>query len=143
MTFELLIFFTIFSTAEGEDAREDQVTTLKSHSCTYCGRKSTNIGRKSTNIGRHLTDLHKQEADVKKVMSYPISSYERRIAFDALVKKGDFIHNTTVLEEGKGVLIPKYRSVEGANAQYIECEYCNGLYSKHGIRRHQKTCKQK
>ena len=70
-------------------------------------------------------------------------SNERRSAFDAIVKEGDFKHNTIVFEKGEGVLFPKYRSVEGAHAQFITCRYCKGLYGKDGVERHKKICKQK
>ena len=120
---------------KGEDssyAREQLPS--KNHSCTYCGGKKQNMGR-------HLEQMHNEEPDVAEIIKFTKQSTERQIAFDGLVKEGDFKHNNTVLKEGKGVVIPKYRSVEGANARYIPCEYCKGFYSKNGIMRHQKACK--
>ena len=115
---------------EGEDARQ---LPSKTHSCTYCGQIKQNMGR-------HLELVHDEEPDVAKIIKFTKNSAERCIAFDGLLKEGDFKHNNTVLKEGKGVVIPKYRSVEGANVRYIPCEYCKGFYSKNGMR-HQKACK--
>ena len=47
-----------------------------------------------------------------RILKLTKKSAERRKAWDGLVKQGDFNHKYTVLEKGKGVVIPKYRNVE-------------------------------
>ena len=86
---------------------------------------------------RPLTASYK-ESDVARILNLTKKSAERQKAWDGLVKQGDFNHNYTVLEKGKGVVIPKYRNVEGVNARrYIPCEHCKGFYSKNDLWRHQ------
>ena len=96
------------------------------------------------NIARHLTIVHKEESDVARILNLTKKSAERRKAWDGLVSQEDFNHNYTVLEKWKGVVIPKYHNVEGANARrYIPCEHCKGFYSKNDLWRHQRTCNKK
>ena len=52
-------------------------------------------------MGRHLELVHDEQPDVAKIIKFTKNSAERCIAFDGLLKEGDFKHNNTVLKEGK------------------------------------------
>lgn len=57
-------------------------------------------------MSRHLWRKHQDETDVAKALSFPKNSKERRLQLDYIRNKGNFEHNTDVLETQKGNLIP-------------------------------------
>ncbi|KAK7096458.1 hypothetical protein V1264_005754 [Littorina saxatilis] len=105
----------------------------KKHFCLYCKKSYPKIAR-------HLEDMHSDEFDVARVLSKNKKSKERRAAWAVLTKKGDFNHNYECVETGGGVLVPKYRSKQKTQGDYVTCGVCFGLYSKRILWKHQKTC---
>ncbi|KAJ8308542.1 hypothetical protein KUTeg_013416 [Tegillarca granosa] len=114
-----------------------QKTSLKLHSCLFCGMLYSKLPR-------HFEDVHQSEKKVIEALLLPKGSSERKQAFLYLQNKGDYNHNISVLEKGHGILIPKYRSRDGEernNMDYLPCEFCFGLYVKSDLAKHQKKCK--
>lgn len=105
----------------------------KKHFCLYCKKPYPKIAR-------HLEDKHSDEVDVARVLSKKKKSKERKAAWAVLRKKGDFNHNYECVEKGGGVLVPKYRSKQKTQGDYVTCGLCLGLYSKRILWKHQKTC---
>ena len=109
---------------------------LKNHSCLYCEKQISKMAR-------HLEQVHADELEVAKVLNLTKKSKERRAAWAALVNKGDFNHNYSVIENGSGCIIPRYRARPTQLSQtsdYVPCEYCWAMYVKTDLWKHQKTC---
>ena len=109
----------------------------KKHACVFCEKLFPNIAR-------HLEKKHKNEKEVVQILLEKKKSKERRAMWSALVNKGDFAHNFSVLEEGKGTIISKYRSKkeDPVVKDYLPCQYCRGFYKRDDLWRHQKSCKE-
>ncbi|KAJ8305181.1 hypothetical protein KUTeg_017269 [Tegillarca granosa] len=108
----------------------------KLHSCVYCGKLLSNIAR-------HLSLRHHSEQEVTKILLLPKKSKERRKLWEELVNKGDFCHNYNVIENGHGMIIPKYRLGGNKEAQlknYVPCSSCKAYYKKDDLWKHQKYC---
>ena len=114
-------------------------STNKPHVCIFCEKMVKNIAR-------HLEQTHQNEPEVVKILLIRKRSKERRKAWECLVNKGDFHHNYQVFEKGNGMLIPKYRkktpTTEGNGVNYIPCEFCQGLFVKTDLWKHQKSCQE-
>ena len=60
-----------------------------------------------------------------------------------MVNKGDFNHNYSVIENGSGCIIPRYRARATQLSQtsdYVPCEYCWAMYINTDLWKHQKAC---
>lgn len=107
----------------------------KKHYCFYCKK----IVQK---MSRHLLRMHSDEIDVSKAFSFPKNSKERRLHLDLIRNKGNFEHNTDVLESQKGKLIPcKQPKKKTKGEKFLHCVYCYGLFTKRVMWRHFQVCK--
>ena len=103
--------------------------------CLYCGAKQYKLTR-------HMLRKHAKEAEVQEASSYPLKSRERRSLFRQLTKKCLFHHNTKVLLDGKGEIMPVKRPARNSNIKkYIfeSCDQCLGFYSRTTLLRHKMT----
>ena len=64
---------------------------LKNHSCLYCEKQISKMAR-------HLEQVHADELEVAKVLNLTKKFKERKAAWAALVNKGDFNHNYSVIK---------------------------------------------
>ena len=106
---------------------------LKNYSCLY-------FEKQISKMARHLEQVHSDELEVAKVLNLTKKSKERRAA---LVNKGDFNHNYSVIENGSGCIIPRYRARPTQLSQtsdYVPCEYCWAMYVNTDLWKHQKAC---
>ena len=111
----------------------------KKHSCLYCQKHLVKIAR-------HLGQRHSNEYDVAKALRLAINSKERKIAWSALVKQGDYNHNYSVIDKGSGCIIPKYRVKPSRPSDvgiYLPCEYCFAMYRKKHMWKHHGSCPQR
>ncbi|XP_041666279.1 uncharacterized protein LOC121524831 [Cheilinus undulatus] len=107
----------------------------KKHHCFYCKK----VVQK---MSRHLLRSHNDEIDVSKAFSFPKNSKERRLHLDLIRNKGNFEHNTEVLESQKGKLIPfKQPKKKTEGQKFLHCVYCYGLFTKRVMWRHFQVCK--
>lgn len=108
----------------------------KKHFCYSC-RKFVQ------KMSRHLWRKHKNKTDVVKALSFPKkNSKERGLQLDYIRNKGNFEHNTDVLETQKGNLIPwklPQKKPEGQN--FTHCIHCYGLFYKRAMWHHVQVCK--
>ncbi len=82
--------------------------------------------------------------DVGYAFSFPLGSKERKVLLEQLRNKGDFRHNTDVLEKGSGQIITwKQPSVDASVKDYLPCPFCFGMFRKKDLWRHQSSCKTK
>ncbi|CAC5406034.1 unnamed protein product [Mytilus coruscus] len=106
----------------------------KRQSCVYCDELSTKISR-------HLATKHKNELEVAKILNMKKKSKERRNAWFELASKGNFTHNMKVMDEGSGMLIPKYRPTENKKERkYLPCEYCRAHIVARDLWKHHQSC---
>ena len=109
----------------------------KRQHCMYCSKPYAKISR-------HLESAHSNQMDVAKALSFPKGSKERKIKLDYLRKKGNYAHNATVLETGKGQLVPCKRPPKQAQGvDFMHCAFCQGLFSRKTLWRHIRICKLK
>ncbi|RXN11628.1 hypothetical protein ROHU_010526 [Labeo rohita] len=109
----------------------------KKHFCLYCSKAQFKISR-------HLERKHMDIKDVGYAFSFPLGSKERKVLLEQLRNKGDFRHNTDVLEKGSGQIITwKQPSVDASIKDYLPCPFCFGMFRKKDLWRHQSSCKTK
>lgn len=109
----------------------------KKHYCLYCSQAHSKISR-------HLERKHIEVKDVAYAFSFPLRSKERKTLLEQLRNKGDFKHNTEVLEKGRGQIVTwKQPSDKASVKDYLPCPYCVGMFRKKDLWRHQCSCKTK
>lgn len=87
---------------------------------------------------------HIEVKDVAYAFSFPLRSKERKTLLEQLRNKGDFKHNTEVLEKGRGQIVTWKQPSEKASVKdYLPCPYCFGMFRKKDLWRHQSSCKTK
>ncbi|XP_056448662.1 uncharacterized protein LOC130384480 isoform X1 [Gadus chalcogrammus] len=121
--------------AEAERRKQEvtlQNTTIKNY-CYVCGKPQSKISR-------HLK-LHRKHAELVLLFSLPEKSKERKILLEKIRNKGNFKHNTTVLQAGEGPLKVKRQPKANIMAEkFIHCVYCRGMYIRKELWRHVRRC---
>ncbi|XP_049327921.1 uncharacterized protein LOC125787558 [Astyanax mexicanus] len=106
----------------------------KRHYCVYCLKPFAKMAR-------HLQGAHKNESDVAKALSFSKGSSERKKQLDYIRNKGNYIHNATVMESGKGKLVPFKRPPKDEQGNdFMHCAYCQGLFTRKVLWRHMRSC---
>lgn len=107
----------------------------KQHSCLYCRKLITKVPE-------HFERNHSEEKDVKEMLNYPKKSIERARIIEILRKKGNYYHNQSVLQNKKGVFLPKSKNCKTSSIdEYIACDYCLGYYPKGTVSEHVRKCR--
>ncbi|CAH0561735.1 unnamed protein product [Brassicogethes aeneus] len=115
----------------------------KGHSCFFCQKIVIN------NLARHFELKHNEETEVAKILAKPKKSKERRDAFLALSRNGDFYHNCETLSLKKEELILTRRPTPdeikfSSYTDYGPCPECLGFMLKRHIWHHLKySCQSK
>ena len=107
----------------------------KKHACKFCSKLVIKMSD-------HLARCHRDEVEVVHVLSMKLCSTERKHAWSAMLKEGDYLHNCKVLESGKGgTVIPVYRTKTDKKADdFVPCSVCHGLYHKSPLYLHVQRC---
>ncbi|RXG68807.1 hypothetical protein Avbf_01757 [Armadillidium vulgare] len=109
----------------------------RKQNCLYCMKLVSGIGK-------HYLKVHYDKVDIKKILSLPVNSEERRRSLKILRLKGNFYHNICVLKRKEGiVIVPKRLQGKGSPYKpkdYIPCINCLGFYYKKDARRHFAIC---
>ncbi|XP_034747424.1 uncharacterized protein LOC117956459 isoform X1 [Etheostoma cragini] len=112
---------------------EPDLVMCKTNFCYICGKPQSKISR-------HLK-THKTHAEIVHAFSLPEDSKERKILLEKMRNKGNFKHNTAVLQDGTGTLKvkrkPKGQTLAG---HFIHCMYCQGMYIRKELWRHVRRC---
>ncbi len=122
---------------EGEAAfHKQELPHLAMSNKNYCYV----CGKPQSKISRHLK-THKTHAEIVHVFSLPEHSKERKILLEKMRNKGNFRHNTTVLQGGTGPLKVKRKPKAEARAgKFIHCMHCQGMYIRKELWRHVRRC---
>jgi hypothetical protein len=109
----------------------------KVHYCTFC-----NAAIKDK-IAKHLL-RHRDEEQIKAIQILPKRSKERIRLLGKLASEGNFKHNISVLQTGKGNLVVGRRSElqSSSTTGYTACSFCKKWLTKHNLSRHTKKCKE-
>ncbi|CAJ1081816.1 uncharacterized protein LOC124850789 isoform X8 [Xyrichtys novacula] len=119
--------------AEFDNQEVPHLTMSIKNYCFICGKPQSKISR-------HLR-THKAHPEIVHAFSLPEDSKKRKILVERMRNKGNFRHNTTVLQSGTGVL--KAKRAPKAKAQtghFIHCMYCQGMYIRKELWRHVRRC---
>ncbi|XP_068189836.1 uncharacterized protein [Antennarius striatus] len=102
--------------------------------CVFCSKPYSKMPR-------HLECKHSELPEVEKALKYPKGSMGRKLQFDFLRNKGNHAHNTKVIKEGKGMVIPHYQTIKPAKpGDYMHCIHCQAYLKRKSLRRHMQTC---
>ncbi|XP_026119679.1 uncharacterized protein LOC113098803, partial [Carassius auratus] len=100
-------------------------------------------GKPQSKLARHLK-THMAEVEVVQALSLPVHSKERKAMLQKLRNKGNFQHNTDVLQSGEGALkIKRAPKRKCDSKQFLHCMYCKGLFVRRDLWRHLKRCPSK
>lgn len=105
----------------------------KRHYCLFCAKPVCKIAR-------HLALRHYDETDVIKALTLPKKSKQRKIEIARLRNFGNRAHNSKVLKDGKGLVIPKRACKSQEPKDFVYCHGCSGLFYKDSISRHTRSC---
>ncbi|XP_041930283.1 uncharacterized protein LOC121694270 isoform X14 [Alosa sapidissima] len=93
-------------------------------------------------MARHLERAHKNEKEVAQAGSFPKGSKQRRLHLEHLRNRGNFAHNSEVLNTGVGKLVPRKQPKDDSKPRdFDHCIYCQGYFTKKVMWRHMMICK--
>ncbi|XP_049342001.1 uncharacterized protein LOC111192707 isoform X1 [Astyanax mexicanus] len=108
----------------------------KKNYCYICGKPQSKIAR-------HLK-THMAEVEVAKALSFPKHSKERKTLLEKIRNKGNYQHNSNVLQKGSGSLKVKRRPNRACDSkQFVHCMHCKGMFVRKDLWRHVKRCSSK
>lgn len=108
----------------------------KKQACYYCGKLVCKISR-------HYEQKHQCEREVAIALAFNKGSPTRKKHLEKLRLLGNFHHNVTVLETGKGELILKRRPSSAEKCipgDYLPCSHCLGFFKRQELWKHMKSC---
>lgn len=109
----------------------------KKQFCVYCQKSNTKIAR-------HLERKHSNETDVAYALSFPKRSKRRCMLLDQLRKKGNYLHNIEVIQNGNGDIVMQKRTKRKRSAMdYLPCQYCLAFFLREGLEKHESLCRTK
>lgn len=140
--------------ADGSKVQEKgQITSiLEANQCVQssqisCSANSKNYcyicGKPQSKLARHLK-THMSEVEVGQALSLPVHSKERKAMLQKLRNKGNYQHNTDVLQSGEGALKMKRAPKKEKDAKdFVHCMYCKGMFVRRDLWRHLRRCPSK
>ncbi|XP_072396297.1 uncharacterized protein [Diabrotica undecimpunctata] len=91
-------------------------------------------------FSRHITRHHEAEIEVQEILSYSVGSKKRKILFNKLRNKGNFLKSCTN-DRVVPVRKPLLGELEPATiSSYLPCKFCKGFYKRKFLYRHVKKC---
>ena len=106
----------------------------KRHYCVYCKKLQSKIAR-------HLQWKHSSEKEVALALCHPAKSKQSRQMLEDLHRKGNYYHNTDVLNEGKGEMVAYRQPTEHVDpVGYLPCNICFGFFKRAKLWKHEKLC---
>ncbi|GAA6078014.1 uncharacterized protein LOC125141181 isoform X1 [Tachysurus ichikawai] len=107
----------------------------KKHYCLFCFKPYNKMAR-------HLEYVHSTEKEVAEGCQLPKGSMQRKMFFNDLRHRGNYVHNAAVMKSGEGELVP-YRQPQNQTegTEFMHCAYCQGLFTRKVLWRHMKSCK--
>ncbi|XP_068746319.1 uncharacterized protein [Montipora capricornis] len=109
----------------------------KKQACFYCGVLVSKIAR-------HYELKHMTEKEVAIALSFNKGSPSRKKHLEKLRLLGNYHHNLTVMETGKGELIVYRRPTSGKGcnpSDFLPCNFCLGFIKRQELWKHVKSCK--
>ena len=94
-------------------------------------------------ISRHYEQKHQCEREVAIALAFNKGSPTRKKHLEKLRLLGNFHHNVTVLETGKGELILKRRPSSAEKCipgDYLPCSHCLDFFKRQELWKHMRSC---
>ncbi|XP_053083172.1 uncharacterized protein LOC117596717 isoform X1 [Pangasianodon hypophthalmus] len=108
-------------------------TENKKNYCYICGKPQSKISR--------LLKTHMAEGEVAKALSMPKNSKERKVLLQNLRNKGNYQHNSDVVQKGTGMLKVKRRPTRICDSkEFVHCMYCKAMFVRKDLWRHARRC---
>ena len=121
-----------------QTSRDKKRVYDKRQACYYCGTLFSKIAR-------HYELKHHSEREVAIALSFNKGSPERKRHLEKLRLLGNYHHNLTVLETGKGELIvmrrPSSTSEKSSPEDFLPYPSCCGFLKRQDLWKHAKSCK--
>ncbi|KAI4789657.1 hypothetical protein KUCAC02_035110 [Chaenocephalus aceratus] len=93
-------------------------------------------------MARHLQRKHSDETDVAYAFSFQTGSKKRKTLLESLRNKGDWQHNSEVLQKGHGEIVTwKQPSEKTSVKDYLPCQHCYAMFKRTELWRHEKSCR--
>ncbi|XP_051743094.1 uncharacterized protein LOC127508770 isoform X1 [Ctenopharyngodon idella] len=129
---------------ESSMAEADQCVQSAKISCSLNSKNYCYIcGKPQSKLARHLK-THMDEVEVGQALSLPVHSKERKAMLQKLRNKGNYQHNTDVLQCGEGALkIKRAPKRQCDSKQFVHCMYCKGMFVRTDLWRHLRKCPSK
>ncbi len=127
--------------SESSVAEEDQCVQSAKISCSANSTNDCYIcGKPQSKLACHLK-THKNEVEVAQALSLPVHSKEGKAILQKLRNKGNFQHNTDVLQCGEGALkIKRAPKRKCDSKQFVHCMYCRGMFVRRDLWHHLRRC---
>ncbi|XDV16124.1 hypothetical protein PO909_015963 [Leuciscus waleckii] len=127
------------SMAEADQCEQSANISCSANSKNYCYI----CGKPQSKLARHLK-THMSDVEVGEALSLPVHSKERKAMLQKLRNKGNYQHNTDVLQCGEGALkIKRAPKKECDSKHFVHCMYCKGMFVRRDLWRHLKRCSSK
>lgn len=81
-------------------------------------------------MARHLERAHKNEKEVAQAGSFPKGSKQRRLHLEHLRNRGNFAHNSEVLNTGVGKLVPRKQPKDDSKPRDFDHYILSRLFHK-------------
>lgn len=99
----------------------------KRQHCLFCSKPYAKMAR-------HLERAHEDKSDVARALSFRKGSKERKRQLDYIQNKGNYAHNASVMQSGKGELVPFKRPPNDSQGKaFMHCGYCQGLFLQNRV----------
>ena len=130
-------FFSLASVRCAQKSEFNRRVYDKKQACFYCGVLVSKIAR-------HYELKHMAEKEVAIALSFNKGSPSRKKHLEKLRLLGNYHHNLTVMETGKGELIVYRRPTSGKGcnpSDFLPCNFCLGFIKRQELWKHVKSCK--
>ncbi|XP_048830876.1 uncharacterized protein LOC125725220 isoform X8 [Brienomyrus brachyistius] len=129
--------------AKGNMAGAEKCLQSSDISCSENKNYCYICGKPQSKISRHLK-THLTEVEVAEALSFPKRSKERKRLLEKIRNKGNYRHNSNVLEKGNGLLKVKRRPNKDCDSkQFVHCMYCKAMFGRKELWRHVRRCSSK
>ncbi|KAL6472038.1 hypothetical protein MHYP_G00206880 [Metynnis hypsauchen] len=125
--------------AAAENCLQSSVISCSENKKNYCYI----CGKPQSKFSRHLK-THMNDIEVSEALSFPKYSKERKRLLEKIRNKGNYQHNSEVLQKGIGLLKLKRRPNRTCDSkQFVHCLYCKGMFVRKDLWRHVRRCSAK
>ena len=113
----------------------------KKNYCAFCPPSHGGFSK----IAKHLESQHSEQPEIARALQLKKdekAGNERDVILEKVRKKGNFLHNRKVLQDGIGELHVEQRPTQETKfSDFLPCKFCLAFYHNVDLTRHMKACK--